>query len=180
MVQVTPEIFDVDENSSENNQPQSHPSQNDVDRFQKPALPLSDSDLAAAAANGGDQTSPLPPNNGDRLSSRTTTITSNVSCISSEASFVGELPSADQLNGTRTGRSSLLKRNSSFLSPSGEHVDKPRVGRRLSFSDESGEKLFQTAFSDKLHYSNGHPNFSAPSKNDNIDERGESNCCIIS
>ena len=55
---------------------------------------------------------------------------------------------------TPNRRASLLKQRSSFLSPTGQHLDKPRQGRRLSFSDESGEDLVKTNFSDSLHYSN--------------------------
>jgi len=56
----------------------------------------------------------------------------------------------------RERRNSLLKKSSSFVTPSGEHIEPKKIGRRLSFSDESGAKLCETAFSDKLHYSTGH------------------------
>jgi len=66
------------------------------------------------------------------------------------------LESSIRLEGDRPRRNSLLKKESSFVTPSGEHIEPKKVGRRLSFSDESGAKLCETAFSDKLHYSSGH------------------------
>ncbi|GMI05193.1 hypothetical protein TrLO_g13141 [Triparma laevis f. longispina] len=61
---------------------------------------------------------------------------------------------------TPNRRASLLKQRSSFLSPTGQHLDKPRQGRRLSFSDESGENLVENSAND---FSN------SPSKG----------CCVI-
>ena len=72
-------------------------------------------------------------------------------------------------------RGSLLKQNSAFMTVTGEHItDKPKKGRRLSFSDESGEKLVETAFSDKLHYSSGHTFNNAP-----VGGEEKKGCCVI-
>ena len=61
------------------------------------------------------------------------------------------------------------------MTPTGQHIDKPRQGRRLSFSDESGEKLVETAFSDSLHYSQKQGVFLQQQ-----DEGGAKGCCSVS
>jgi len=80
---------------------------------------------------------------------------------------------------TPNRRASLLKQKSSFLSPTGQHIDKPRQGRRLSFSDESGENLVHTNFSDSLHYSNKQAMMFNNGGAD-MSGGGSKGCCVIS
>jgi len=81
-----------------------------------------------------------------------------------------------------TRRASLLKQRSSFVSPTGQHLDKPKQGRRLSFSDEhAGEALVETNFSDKLHYSTGHTNYAAQQQQGpSYSKPSKNGCCTIS
>jgi hypothetical protein len=83
-------------------------------------------------------------------------------------------------NSSAKRKMSLLKQNSSFVSPTGAHIDKPKQGRRLSFSDETGESLVETNFSDKLHYSAGHTNFSMQQQSPNYSAPSKNGCCTIS
>ena len=72
------------------------------------------------------------------------------------------------------------------MTPTGEHIDyKNKKGRRLSFSDESGEKLVETAFSDKLHYSNNASsstmqNFGGGGGGGTSTDSGSRGCCNVS
>ena len=89
-------------------------------------------------------------------------------------------PPVEPITPNTARRASLLKQKSSFVSPTGAHIDKPKLGRRLSFSDESGENLVETNFSDKLHYSTGHTNFQQQQPPQNYGGGGKQGCCTIS
>ena len=130
----------------------------------------------------GEQTpsNPLSMSN----SSSQASINENEVTSHNESASQSRLQSAEELENTvnntpdKGRRNSLLKKSSSFVTPSGEHIEPKKVGRRLSFSDESGAKLCETAFSDKLHYSGGHSFIQAAPIGGG--RKPPANCCILS